>query len=120
MNAEDLVFLSIEYSSQLLERIPIRYILNQVESFQGGNAYKSIYSDLLALSANLFPELFDIQSFLIKEGKESESDPLWDIRTTNKNGRNNLNVKVLQQLLNQWETNPNSVIDGMRTKSYFF
>jgi hypothetical protein len=84
-----------------------------VESLDGGIAYKSIYSDLLALSANLFPELFDIQSFLIKEGKESESDALWDIRTMNKDGRNNLNVQVLQESLNQWETNPNSVIDGL-------
>lgn len=91
-----------------------------MESIQSGNAYKSIYSDLLALSANLFPELFDIQNFLIKEGKESESDRLWDIRKMNKDGRNNLNVKVLQASLNQWETNPDTVVDGTQAPVIFY
>lgn len=31
---------------------------------------------MLAVSANLFPELFEVSSFLIQEGKEM--DMLWD------------------------------------------
>lgn len=69
----------IEYSTQLLDQIPIKYILNHVETFQKGEAYKAIYSDMLAVSANLFPELFEVSSFLIQEGKDM--DMLWDMET---------------------------------------
>lgn len=94
------------------DRIPIRFILNYVETYQSGNAYKNIYPDLLALSANLYPELFDITSFLIQEGKESESEALWDIQTINKDWIQNLPAIELKNLLDQWETNPSLVING--------
>lgn len=100
------------YSVDLLDRIPIRFILNHVESYQSGNAYKSIYSDLLALSANLYPELFDIQSFLIQEGKDSTVDALWNIKTVYKDWKKNLTTTDLEQLLGQWETNIPTVVDG--------
>ena len=86
--------------------------MNHVESYQSGNAYKSIYSDLLALSANLYPELFDIQSFLIQEGKDSTVDALWDIKAVYKDWRKNLTIIELEQLLGQWETNVSLVVDG--------
>jgi hypothetical protein len=89
--------------------VPIRYILNHVESEP---AYKNIYPDLLALSANLYPELFDITSFLIQEGKSSESETLWDTKTVNKDWIQNLPAIELQKLLDQWETNPELVIYG--------
>lgn len=101
------------YSVDLLDRIPIRFILNHVESYQNGNAYKSIYSDLLALSANLYPELFDIQSFLIQEGKDSAMDSLWHIKTVYRDWKKNLTTAELEQLLSQWETNVSTVVDGM-------
>jgi hypothetical protein len=85
-------------------------MLNHVESCASGTAYKSIYPDLLALTANLYPELFDIQSFLIQEGKESET--LWDIKTINKDWIRNLSALELKNLLDQWETNPSLVING--------
>lgn len=100
------------YSVDLLDRIPIRFILNHVESYLNGNAYKSIYSDLLALSANLYPELFDIQSFLIQEGKDSTVDTLWNIKTVYKDWKKNLTTTDLEQLLGQWETNIPTVVDG--------
>lgn len=86
--------------------------MNHVESYQSGNAYKLIYSDLLALSANLYPELFDIQSFLIQEGKDSTVDALWDIKAVYKGWRKNLTIIELEQLLGQWETNVSLVVDG--------
>lgn len=86
--------------------------MNHVESYQSGNAYKLIYSDLLALSANLYPELFDIQSFLIQEGKDSTVDALWDIKAVYKDWRKNLTIIELEQLLGQWETNVSLVVDG--------
>lgn len=104
--------LIVAYSVDLLDRIPIRFILNHVESYQSGNAYKSIYSDLLALSANLYPELFDIQSFLIQEGKDSTVDALWNIKTVYKDWKKNLTTTDLEQLLGQWETNIPTVVDG--------
>lgn len=97
----------------LFDRIPIRFILNHVESYQHGNAYKSIYSDLLALSANLYPELFDIQSFLIQEGRDSTVDSLWQIKTVYRDWKKNLTTAELEQLLSQWETNVSTVVDGM-------
>ncbi|CAO0792117.1 unnamed protein product [Mucor circinelloides] len=102
------------YSVDLLDRIPIRFILNHVESYQSGNAYKSIYSDLLALSANLYPELFDIQSFLIQEGKDSTVDALWNIKTVYKDWKKNLTTTDLEQLLGQWETNIPTVVDVLQ------
>ncbi|KAI7897292.1 integrator complex subunit 2 [Mucor mucedo] len=88
--------------------ISIRFILNHVEANQ--STYKNIYPDLLSLSANLYPELFDITSFLLQEGKESESEALWDIQTINKDWIQNLPAVELKHLLNQWETNPSLVI----------
>lgn len=102
----------VEYSEELLEYIPVRYILNHVDSFEGGNAYRSIYSDLLALSANLFPELFDIQSFLMQEGQGSEEHDLWTITSLNKDWKKGLNTIELKKLLNQWDTNPSMVVEG--------
>lgn len=67
---------------------------------------------MLALTANLYPELFDIQSFLIQEGKESESESLWDIKTINKDWIQNLPAVELKQLLDQWDTNPSLVMNG--------
>ncbi|KAI7898222.1 integrator complex subunit 2 [Cokeromyces recurvatus] len=101
-----------EYSTDLLDHIPIRSILNHVEAFQGGQAYKSIYSDLLALSANLFPELFDIQAFLIKEGKESNN--LWNVgHMSNDWQHEKWTITELESRLNQWETNPAVVIEAL-------
>lgn len=100
------------YSVDLFDRIPIRFILNHVESYQSGNAYKSIYSDLLALSANLYPELFDIQSFLIQEGRDTTADSLWQIKTVYRDWKKNLTTTELEQLLGQWETNVSTVVDG--------
>lgn len=91
--------------------------MNHVESYQRGNAYKSIYSDLLALSANLYPELFDIQSFLIQEGKDSTVDELWNIKAVYKDWRKNLTIVELEQLLGQWETNVSLVVDGKTQKN---
>jgi hypothetical protein len=65
-----------EYSTELLDQIPVKYILNHIETYQDGKAYKTIFSDILALSANLYPELFDVTSFLMQEGKEV--DMMWD------------------------------------------
>lgn len=92
------------------DRISIRFILNYVEANK--NTYKSIYPDLLALSANLYPELFDITSFLLQEGKESESEALWDIQTINKDWIQNLPAIELKPLLDQWQTNPSLVVQG--------
>ncbi|KAI9265837.1 integrator complex subunit 2 [Helicostylum pulchrum] len=102
---------ALEQTEYLVDnRIPIRYILNYVETYQGGSAYKSIYADLLALSANLYPELFDITNFLLREGKESESEALWDIKTMNKDWIRNLQPVEIKRLLDQWETDPSLVI----------
>ncbi|KAI8092453.1 integrator complex subunit 2 [Gilbertella persicaria] len=93
-----------EYSNELLDRIPIRYILDYVE-LQARQPYKAIYSDLLALAANLFPEFFDVQSFLIQEGK----DVSWDHHTRPKT----MSLDQLQHQLNQWELNPATTIEAL-------
>lgn len=96
----------------MLESIPVRYILNYVESFEEENTYRSIYSDLLALSANILPELFDIQSFLMQEGQDSEADNLWTIATLNRDWKKEFNVTELQYIMNQWNTNSAKVVEG--------
>ena len=53
-----------------MDRLPIRLILNHIQSFKDGVAYKGIYRDFVALAANLYPELFDVTSLLLQEGKQ--------------------------------------------------
>lgn len=68
---------------------------------------------MIALSANLYPELFDITSFLLQEGKQSESEALWDTKTINKDWIQSLPAKDLKSLLEQWETNPTGVVNAL-------
>ncbi|CAO3618231.1 unnamed protein product [Mucor hiemalis] len=90
------------------DSFPIRYILNCVE---GEPAYRTIYPDMIALSANLYPELFDITSFLLQEGKQSELEALWDTKTINKEWIHSLPPNELKGLLEQWGSNPTLVIN---------
>lgn len=64
----------------------------------------------------MYPELFDITNFLLREGKESESEALWDIKTMNKDWIRNLQPVEIKRLLDQWETDPSLVIHGKNTQ----
>ncbi|ORZ21065.1 integrator complex subunit 2-domain-containing protein [Absidia repens] len=46
-------------------------MLNYVETAQGAKAYHAVYPDLANLTANLYPELLDVVSFLLYDGKMS-------------------------------------------------
>ncbi|KAI9494160.1 hypothetical protein BDB00DRAFT_336399 [Zychaea mexicana] len=59
-----------EYSASFVGRIPIRLVLNHIEHYKGGSAYRGIYRDFIASAANLYPELFDVTSLLLQEGKQ--------------------------------------------------
>ncbi|KAI8138411.1 hypothetical protein BJV82DRAFT_297080 [Fennellomyces sp. T-0311] len=56
-----------EYSASFVDRIPIRIILKHIEQERG---YRGIYKNFIALAANLYPELFDVTSLLLQEGKQ--------------------------------------------------
>lgn len=62
-----------EYSPELLQRIPVRIILNHIESYNAGEAYKGIYPDFISMTANMYPELFDVTALLLKEGNEPDA-----------------------------------------------
>jgi hypothetical protein len=66
---------------------------------------------LLAFTANLYPEMFDIQSFLIQEG--IESNPLWDLG--GKWADQITVVDSLRDILKQWDTNP-TLVSGVLTQ----
>ncbi|CAG8443876.1 10285_t:CDS:10 [Ambispora gerdemannii] len=57
------------YSTDSMENIPIRRILNYAETSDKGKAYREIYPELLSLVASNYPEAFDIASFLITEDR---------------------------------------------------
>ncbi|CAG8446795.1 2885_t:CDS:10 [Ambispora leptoticha] len=57
------------YSTNSMENIPIRRILNYAETFDKGKAYREIYPELLSLVASNYPETFDIASFLTTEDR---------------------------------------------------
>ncbi|KAG1394471.1 hypothetical protein G6F60_010834 [Rhizopus arrhizus] len=106
-----------EYSAELLDQIPIKYILNHVETYQEGEAYKAIYSDMLAVSANLFPELFEVSSFLIQEGKEM--DMLWDTEMKKRKGNmKKVNLEQLEFIFSQHDTNHSHVLDVLSQLEY--
>ncbi|KAG1286343.1 hypothetical protein G6F66_010205 [Rhizopus arrhizus] len=106
-----------EYSAELLDQIPIKYILNHVETYQEGEAYKAIYSDMLAVSANLFPELFEVSSFLIQEGKEM--DMLWDTEMKKRKGNmKKVNLEQSEFIFSQHDTNHSHVLDVLSQLEY--
>ncbi|RCI07062.1 Integrator complex subunit 2, partial [Rhizopus stolonifer] len=110
-------FRDYKYSTQLLDQIPIKYILNHVETFQKGEAYKAIYSDMLAVSANLFPELFEVSSFLIQEGKDM--DMLWDMETKKrKKNTKKIDLGQLRSVFSQHDTNHTLVIEVLSQLEY--
>ncbi|KAL1932240.1 hypothetical protein VTP01DRAFT_9296 [Rhizomucor pusillus] len=59
-----------EYSPAFVRRIPLRSVLNHVEQYKNGQAYRGIYPEFIAMTANLYPELFDVTSLLLQEGKD--------------------------------------------------
>ena len=83
---------------------------------------------MLAVSANLFPELFEVSSFLIQEGKEM--DMLWDTemkkryfvrvvfsrkeakKEIRKGNMKKVNLEQLKSIFSQHGTNHSHVLDG--------
>lgn len=65
---------SLEYNASLIERIPVRRILTHAETHGGGTPYGAVYPDLLGLCASHCPELFDVTSFLVEEGRAEEDE----------------------------------------------
>ncbi|CAG8508369.1 27492_t:CDS:10 [Dentiscutata erythropus] len=59
------------YSSRLTELIPARRILVEAEKCDNGYAYRNIFPELLGLMASNYPEIFDIESFLMEEDREN-------------------------------------------------
>ncbi|CAG8849967.1 17487_t:CDS:1, partial [Racocetra persica] len=59
------------YSSKLTELIPARRILVEAEKRDNGYTYRNVYPELLGLMASNYPEIFDIESFLIEEDRET-------------------------------------------------
>ncbi|CAG8548154.1 4216_t:CDS:10 [Cetraspora pellucida] len=59
------------YSPKLTELISARRILVEAEKCDNGYAYRNIYPELLGLMASNYPEIFDIESFLIEEDRET-------------------------------------------------
>ncbi|CAO3587733.1 unnamed protein product [Absidia cylindrospora] len=55
--------------------VPLRAMLNYVETAQGAKAYHAVYPDLANFTANLYPELLDVISFLLYDGKMSSDLP---------------------------------------------
>lgn len=55
----------------ITNKIPLRAMLNYVETTQASKAYSALYPDLINLTANLYPELLDVVSFLLYDGKTS-------------------------------------------------
>ncbi|PHZ10671.1 uncharacterized protein RHIMIDRAFT_239493 [Rhizopus microsporus ATCC 52813] len=104
-----------EYSTELLDQIPVKYILNHIETYQDGKAYKTIFSDILALSANLYPELFDVTSFLMQEGKEV--DMMWDTDVKRRKTKQ-LEPEELVSILVQHESKQTDVIDALSRLEY--
>ncbi|RIB17592.1 integrator complex subunit 2-domain-containing protein [Gigaspora rosea] len=58
------------YSPRLTELIQARRILTEAEKCDNGYAYRNIYPELLGLMASNYPEIFDVESFLIEEDRE--------------------------------------------------
>ncbi|CAG8486868.1 6545_t:CDS:10, partial [Scutellospora calospora] len=56
---------------KLTELIPARRILFEAGKCNNGYAYRNIYPELLGLMASNYPEIFDIESFLIEEDRET-------------------------------------------------
>ncbi|OAD69143.1 hypothetical protein PHYBLDRAFT_149543 [Phycomyces blakesleeanus NRRL 1555(-)] len=96
------------YSSSLLEKIPIRFFLNHVESYQKGDAYRSIYPELVSLMANLFPEIFDVVGFLLQEGKEF--DLAYDTKKATRWWTTDMSREKLGHILSEWKTQPKAVL----------
>lgn len=45
-------------------------MLNHIERYRNGTAYRGIFREFVALTANVYPELFDVKSLLLCEGKD--------------------------------------------------
>ncbi|CAG8545128.1 1352_t:CDS:10 [Gigaspora margarita] len=60
----------LAYSPRLTELIQARRILTEAEKCDNGYAYRNIYPELLGLMASNYPEIFDVESFLIEEDRE--------------------------------------------------
>jgi Integrator complex subunit 2 len=86
----------IAYSAALLERVPVKHILDHAELSPG---FSDIYPDLLCCVANQFPELFDVNAALIAAGSRERTD--MESRLTLKKPRRAIHLNVLKEHLHQ-------------------
>lgn len=86
----------IAYSTALLEKVPVKYILDHAGLSPG---YSDIYPDLLCCIANQFPELFDVNAALIAAGSRERTD--MESKLTLKRPRRAIRMDVLSGHLQQ-------------------
>ncbi|ORY95852.1 integrator complex subunit 2 [Syncephalastrum racemosum] len=96
-----------EYSPQLLQRIPVRIILNHIESYHAGEAYSGIYPDFISMTANMYPELFDVTCLLLKEG--NEPDAYQELQRPQK-----ITIEELHGLLDNVHDQPDKLLAALR------
>ncbi|KAI8377917.1 integrator complex subunit 2 [Radiomyces spectabilis] len=88
-------------------------MLNHVESYQQGKAYRNVYPDLLSLAANLYPEMFNITSFLLQEGKESDETAVEEPKEWDRFWISRLSPDKLEYILIHWQQNPDLVVKAL-------
>jgi hypothetical protein len=99
----------IAYSTALLEKVPVKHILDHAGLSPG---FSDIYPDLLCCVANQFPELFDVNAALIAAGSRERTD--MESRLTLKKPRRAIHIDVLRGHLQQ----PAEAARGERTVMY--
>ncbi|CAG8560653.1 18369_t:CDS:1, partial [Gigaspora rosea] len=59
----------------LTESIQARMILTEAEKCNNDYAYHNIYPELIGLIASNYPEIFDVESFLIEKDRKTYTFP---------------------------------------------
>ncbi|KAI8096694.1 integrator complex subunit 2 [Halteromyces radiatus] len=90
----------------VVHTIPLRAMLNHVETTKGSKVYHSIYPDLANLTANLYPELLDVVSFLLYDGKLNLGRQLRSIRYDQF-----ISQDELKQALSEYNSKPDYVLN---------
>jgi hypothetical protein len=62
----------LEYSSYVINLLPINQILFYLERPENREAYKALYPTLISLVAASYPHFLDLSSFLILENAKDE------------------------------------------------
>ncbi|RUS20124.1 hypothetical protein BC937DRAFT_86312 [Endogone sp. FLAS-F59071] len=100
----------LEYNASLIERIPVRRILTHAETYGGGAPYGAVYPDLLGLCASHCPELFDVTSFLVEEGRAEEDE--W-FASTGRRKRPRTEIEVQEEVLAEFLERPSEAVQAL-------